>query len=122
MASRYGADQLNNVLIMASLALDIIGLFTSGIVTIIAAIPLGFAIFRMFSSNIAARRTENYKFLTWWHKVRNWFSTRKGRAAQSKEYRFYKCPSCGQQVRVPRGKGRIRIKCPKCGEQFEKKT
>ena len=30
--------------------------------------------------------------------------------------------SCREVVRVPRGKGKIRITCPRCGYAFEKKT
>ncbi|MBR3231854.1 MAG: hypothetical protein IKF75_04170, partial [Lachnospiraceae bacterium] len=37
-----------------------------------------------------------------------------------KTYRYFKCPGCGQEVRVPKGKGRIRITCPKCHQSFEK--
>ena len=29
---------------------------------------------------------------------------------------------CGQQLRVPRGRGKISITCPKCGHQFIKKS
>ena len=32
------------------------------------------------------------------------------------------CPKCKQQVRVPRGKGKIAITCPQCREKFIKKT
>lgn len=28
------------------------------------------------------------------------------------------CPNCGQHVRVPVGKGQIKINCPKCNKQF----
>ena len=35
---------------------------------------------------------------------------------------LYRCPSCGQKVRVPRGKGRISIHCPKCQRDFIKRT
>ena len=37
-------------------------------------------------------------------------------------WRFYRCPKCGQQLRVPRGRGKISITCPKCGNQFIKKS
>lgn len=34
------------------------------------------------------------------------------------------CPnkSCGQKIRVPKGKGKIEITCPKCGQKFVKRT
>ena len=35
---------------------------------------------------------------------------------------YFRCPSCHQQVRVPKGKGHIEIRCPKCGTKFIKNT
>ena len=37
-------------------------------------------------------------------------------------FRRFECPNCSQTLRVPRGKGKIRIHCPKCGTDFVKKT
>lgn len=37
-------------------------------------------------------------------------------------YAFFKCPSCGQTVRVPAGKGHIQITCPKCKSKFKVKS
>ena len=34
-------------------------------------------------------------------------------------YCYYYCPSCKQQVRVPAGKGKVRITCPRCEHKFE---
>lgn len=42
--------------------------------------------------------------------------------AGRKEYKIYKCPKCGQKIRVPRHKGKIAIRCRKCGEEFIRKT
>lgn len=104
-------------------AMDLIGIFTGfGILITLALIPCFYALYRTFSRNISARQAENYKFLSWWNRVKGWFSRTKDRAVQSKDYKFYACPNCGQEVRVPRGKGKIRITCPKCGNKFEKKT
>ena len=44
------------------------------------------------------------------------------RKEEEKTHAFFKCPQCGKELRVPRGKGKIRIKCPNCGEQFIRKT
>ena len=33
------------------------------------------------------------------------------------DHKYLTCQSCGQKMRVPRGKGRIAVKCPKCGEK-----
>ena len=46
-----------------------------------------------------------------------------GRAAQElRAYKHAKCPSCRQKVRVPRGKGKLRVTCPQCQEKFEVKS
>lgn len=47
---------------------------------------------------------------------------RKEEAEQRKIYAYYKCPSCGQRLRVPKGRGKIEIRCPRCSTTFVKKT
>lgn len=47
---------------------------------------------------------------------------KKERKESKKKYKYYKCPKCKTELRVPRGKGKIKIKCPKCQEQFIKRT
>ena len=42
--------------------------------------------------------------------------------AQDKDHRYFKCPNCGQQLRVPKGKGKLNITCRNCGVSFEKNT
>lgn len=39
-----------------------------------------------------------------------------------KTHAYFTCPKCNTQLRVPKGKGKIKITCPKCGEQFIKRT
>ena len=41
-----------------------------------------------------------------------------------KTHRVYICPnkSCGQKIRVPKGKGKIEITCPKCGTEVCKEN
>ncbi|BES65631.1 hypothetical protein SANA_20700 [Gottschalkiaceae bacterium SANA] len=32
------------------------------------------------------------------------------------------CPHCGQKIRIPKGKGKIRVRCSACQNQFVIKT
>ena len=34
-------------------------------------------------------------------------------------YRYFVCNQCGQRLRVPRGKGRLRVTCTRCKNKFE---
>ena len=41
---------------------------------------------------------------------------------RDKEHRYFKCPNCGQYLRVPRGKGKITVNCRNCGASFEERS
>ena len=123
MAGRYGSDQLNFALLVLCLLLSLISQITGlYVLLLISYLPLLFAIFRMFSRNIYKRRAENAWFLKLWTPVKMWFVQKFTMLRQSKQYRFFKCPSCRATVRVPRGKGKIQIRCPHCGNTFLKKS
>ena len=66
-------------------------------------------------------REENRKFLRKAEPVIHWWRLQ-STIRKDKEHRYYDCPRCRQQVRVPRGKGKIAISCPKCKEKFIRKT
>ena len=91
-------------------------------VYLLALVLLGVCYFRMFSRNYAQRSAENQKYLDLTWKIRSKFDKTKRRIVESKDYHIYKCPSCGQKIRIPRGKGKICITCPKCRHEFEKKS
>lgn len=116
MAGRYGTDKLNLTLLAAGLICSILSGFfrwlaVVGIVLVLLSyIFLFIVIFRCFSRNTYKRYQENRKFLMLFQRLKD------------KEHRYYDCPRCRQQVRVPRGKGKISITCPKCREKFIKKT
>lgn len=38
------------------------------------------------------------------------------------DYTIVPCPHCKTRIRVPKGKGKIKIRCRSCGESFEKQT
>ena len=122
MAGRYGSDPLNNALLILGIVLIIVARILGWAwmnVFILALLCLCY--FRMFSRNIYKRSAENQKFLAWFTPIQRKLAGRKMQM-QDKAHRYYKCPSCGRTLRVPRGRGRIEITCPHCKRKFTKKT
>ena len=140
MQGRYGFDQfgraLSVVVVVIWIISIIIGVFSnlfgiwaaliSTILNWIGLIVLAFMLFRVFSRNFERRRAEN-----------EWYLRRTSKGNQSKDifnnggnsggaqaspsaedgYKYLSCSFCGQQMRVPAGKGKIAVKCPSCGEK-----
>ena len=127
MAGRYGTDQLNRFLCVATLVLLVLSLFTGGsglgkLVWILALVCLVWETWRTFSRRIDRRRAENEAYLRLTRGLRGRAADGMSRFRQRKDYRFYRCPSCGTWLRVPRDKGRLQITCRQCGERFTRKT
>ena len=123
MIGRNGADQLSRFESGLALVLVLVSLFTRQPYTCyLALVIMVHMYFRVFSTNVGKRYQENQKFLNLrYQAVVKWnkFVTR---MKQRKNYRFFKCPTCKQTVRVPKGHGKICITCPKCREEFVKRT
>ena len=149
MRGRYGWDQLGTFLMIASFAIEILGrILRSRIVYYVGLALFIWMLYRMLSRNIGARVAENQKFINLRNRFANWryfrqqkrsggkqgntyygdFSKSHDQAARENNrasksggtiYCYYYCPNCKQQVRVPAGKGKVRITCPQCGEKFE---
>ena len=94
----------------------------SSILWVLALVCLGLSYFRIFSRNVAKRRTENERFLQLVQPITKWVNRQKTKRRQKNLYCFFKCPQCGTVLRVPKGKGRVRITCKACGTVFEKST
>ncbi len=124
MYGRYGSDQLNMTLLISSVAVSVTNSILSAflhesrvyativypILYVIMMGLLALTIFRCLSRNIYKRQKENRRFLGFFSRLRD------------RQHRYFRCPSCKQQVRVPRGKGKLSIRCPKCGQKFVKKS
>ena len=149
MAHRNGPDQLSRdcmiaalVLILLSLPFD--GLLRSLLLTL-GLVALVYSYFRLFSGNISARSTENQAYIAKRSEVLGKLGQVKafqgiaaklrgaGQKAQAQaakaatraadtEHKYHTCPKCHQEMRVPKGVGKIRVTCPKCGEKFEMKS
>lgn len=123
MYGRYGVDGFNQWMTYFVLGLLIANLFLkSAIIGLLADVLLVYCIFRMFSRNTVKRSQENAKFYQMKGKVIGLFKSKINLAKQLKEYHIYKCPSCKQKIRIPRGKGKICVTCPKCKTEFVKKS
>ncbi len=122
MAGRYGGDQLNLFLIVLYLVLYVVFLFSRLLVfELLGTVVLVLTLFRCLSRNLERRRAENNRFLQIVRPIwRKWAAFRA--RAHDKEHRYFKCPNCGQLMRVPKGKGRITVHCRACGAAFEEKS
>lgn len=123
MYGRYGADSFGRFLLIAAIVLSVLsGLFRLDVLYILAEAILIYSCFRMFSRNIYKRSAENQAYLKHTAKLRFWWHNQKSLMQQRKTHHIYKCPSCSQKIRIPRGKGKIEVRCPKCGTTFIKRS
>ena len=123
MYGRYGVDKFSIVLIIVSFLLSLILRFVPvPFVLLFSYIPLFFAAYRILSKDIPRRQRENEAFLKIYYPIAYGFKKKYEHFKQMQTHKFYKCPGCTQQLRVPRGRGKIEITCPKCKTSFIKKT
>ena len=119
MVGRYGTDELNRFLLTAVLVMILGNVFARNrLVFWLEDICLILCYFRMFSRNTGRRFQENQVYLRWRFYVGEWFRNLKFRIQEGRRYKIFKCPGCGQKIRIPRGHGKIQIRCRKCGREF----
>lgn len=122
MQGRYGNDQFNRFLMILALALVLLSMFGVPFSYLLGIACMVYAYFRMLSRNIYKRRAENSVYMKYEYKVKQKLATWKRDMKQRKTHHIYKCPSCKQKIRIPRGRGRIEIRCPKCNQTFIRKS
>ena len=132
---RYGVDKFNRTLLIFAVVFSLLSAFFIKVPAVYYALRgtsfamFGFTLFRMLSRNFAARNQEltsylkaEYKVRAWWNSLRYKVKNAKNLRAERKMYKYLSCPQCSQKLRVPRGKGKIRVTCNKCGNKFEAKS
>ena len=126
MTGRNGADNLSRAVSVVVIVLLVVSLLFHGdaarALWILAVLGMVYVYFRMFSRNVYKRRDENAKYLRATAGVRTYFRGLRERWSQRRDYKFFRCPSCHTLLRVPKGKGKIKVVCRKCGNSFIKKT
>lgn len=142
-SGRNGADELSVTLVILGVVLFLAApifdeRIIQGIFILLGGVSAFLGIFRSLSKNVGKRRSENIAFVNFFRSESDAEKEQKKREKEAKKkaeedrkarrkeeektHAFFKCPQCGKELRVPRGKGKIRIKCPNCGEQFIRKT
>lgn len=120
---RNGADELSGACTSLGVILVIIDLFAH--ITWLSAVALAllaYSMFRISSKNITARGRENSQALRVAGPVLSFLSNPVAMLRETRSFVHLQCPSCGQRVRIPRGKGKVRITCPKCHARFDGKA
>lgn len=122
MQGRYGADRFSGFISVLTLILLILGTFTHPFVYLLGIAGIIYMYFRFFSRNYAKRSAENQWYLKKTYAIRNWFAKEKRIFNLRKTHRIFKCPTCGQKIKVPKNRGRIEICCSKCKTRFIKRS
>ena len=129
-SGRNGADTISKTVLWVAVLSVVVSWLNAGVANgiisaifwLLALVMIIYSYWRILSRNIYKRKAENDRFLAATEGIRSRFRGLKIRMTQSKEYKFFKCPSCGTVLRVPRGKGKVQITCKKCGDRFSGKT
>lgn len=120
LRGRQGPDDLAVFCTNLAVVIVVVNLF-AGLWPLgwVALALIAYAMFRIQSRNLGRRARENEAFLKALGPVRPWVQNPRAAWGELRRYKHARCTSCRQKVRVPRGKGRLRVTCPKCGTKFE---
>ena len=118
LMGRNGFDNFCRGLLFLAMILIIADIFVPGsVLRLLGLIVLVYSYFRAFSKNIARRQAENA-----WYTSCVQAPFRSYMSRDRKHYKYFKCPTCKQVLRAPKGRGRIRVTCSRCHYVFEKKV
>ena len=142
-SGRNGADELSVTLVVISVIVFLAAplfdeKYIQGIFLLLGGILFVLGLLRSLSTNIGKRRHENQVFLDLFRSETKEEKERRKREEEEKREReklrkerrkeeekthaFFRCPQCGKELRVPKGKGKIKIRCPNCSHEFIRKS
>lgn len=120
LRGRQGPDDLAVFSVNLAIVIVLVNVFArTGWLGWVGLALVAYAMFRIQSRNLGARARENETFLRALGPVRPWVQNPRAAWAELRAYKHVRCTSCRQRVRVPRGKGRLRVTCPRCKTKFE---
>ena len=126
-SGRNGADELSVTLVVISVIVFLAApifdeKYIQGIFLLLGGILFVLGLLRSLSTNIGKRRHENQVFLDLFRTETKEEKERRKREEEEKTHAFFRCPQCGKELRVPKGKGKIKIRCPNCSHEFIRKS
>jgi len=126
MQGRNGIDKLNAFIIACGLIVSIIGSCLTGtaasVLSTASLVFFGIFCFRALSRDTYKRSCENTVFLRKYDRAKVKLKLWRDKWTMRRDYRFFECSSCKAIMRVPRGKGKIKVVCRHCGNSFSGKT
>lgn len=123
MQGRNGLDNLGHNALITGLVLTVVDLFLgTGLLSMLGTALYIYSLFRLMSRNVPKRQAENQRYMQatsqWTTKIKQaWL-----RLKNSKQYKYFRCPSCRVHLRLTRGCGEKTVTCPKCRHQFRQKA
>ena len=116
-------DQLSIFLLVVYIVVTLLtGFFQLPLLSYASLAILIWCWFRILSRKTYKRSKENTAFLRMVFPITSRYRNLKKRFRDRKTHKYYRCPNCKQELRVPKGKGEITITCPKCKTKFDKRT
>ncbi len=120
MQGRYGIDPLYKALLIAYAAIVVLNLFfPSTLLWALSTATLVFAVYRVFSRQIARRAEENRRYLLARDSVKKKALLLVNRARSYKTHRYRQCPNCHTTLRLKKQIGTVTVNCPKCHTTFQ---
>lgn len=132
-AGRYGVKRLSiiffviaGLFVLWSFVMPVYWRHSMPLLGALAFFALG--LWRSLSRNVQRRMQEEQALDMLWKRVRQQGRRLRGRLniprrrEKDRDYIVIRCPRCKQKLRVPRGKGLIRITCKRCTGKFERKV
>ena len=122
MVGRYGVDRLYYFLLAICFILIVINLFADSLViSLIESALFAYTIYRVLSRNVYKRQQENEKFISIGEKIKKIYNLQKCKIRDRKTHVYRKCPSCKNNLRLPKQKGKHTVVCPCCKHRFDVK-
>lgn len=122
MLGRYGTDGLYYFLLTVCFVLVIINFFVgSFFISLVEMCIFGYMMFRFLSKNVYKRQQENRLYAKYADKPIKFVKLLKCMWRDRKTHVYKKCPSCRNNLRLPKQVGKHTVECPCCKARFDVK-